>query len=237
VATPVRYPSGVTNVKPADACANLPMPSRTRLQYVFDDCYNLYAHGLDYAGTTSAALSIAPADGAGGVIRMNVTAVTDSYCTLTQIKEAWTVESGKRMWIGARIKPSKITDLTWGFGLGTLGTDYVGTTPAEGVFFRKDDLAAGVDIKINTGGATSTSATDIKTTVAATWVTYEIEFDGVSAFKYFIDGVHVGTLTTTAFPTTELTLFLYCESGVSSTAFTLDIDWFYAAKERMTTND
>jgi len=241
VATPVRYPSGVTNVKPSDACANLPMPSRTRLQLHFDDFMaHSYTTWHQYIGTTLAGVTADIVDGAGGVMQLAIAAVTDDYATLTQMEESWTFEAGKRMWMGIRYAVSAgETSNKFGFGLGTLGTDYVNVTPAEGVFFRNDN-DTNLDITINTGGATIAEALAIDTVVAAAWSTAEIEFDGVSAFKYFIDGVHVGTLTTTSFPTTELTMFVYAEAAAataSSSAGNFDIDWVYVAKERTVPND
>jgi hypothetical protein len=241
MATPVRYPSGVTNVKPSDAAANMPMPSRTRLQIHFDD-FMAHAYGTyhQYIGTTLAGVTWDIVDGAGGIMRAAITAVTDDYATLTQMEESWTCESGKRMWFGIRYAVSAgETSNKFGFGLAQMATDYVGTTPAEGIFFRIDN-DTNLDISINTGGAAAASATAIDTVVAAAWSTAEIEFDGVSAFKYFIDGAHVGTLTTTSFPTTELTLFIYAEAAgatASSSAGNFDIDWVYVAKERTSVND
>jgi hypothetical protein len=107
------------------------------------------------------------------------------------------------------------------------------------MYFRKDQDAS-VDVTINSGGAAVASATAIDTVVAAAWSTLEIEFDGVSAFKYFVDGVHTGTLTTTGFPTTELALMFYaeaCGAALSSSASNFDIDWIYCAKERTSVND
>lgn len=241
MATPVRYPSGVTNVKPSDAAANMPMPSRTRLQLHFDDFFaHSYTTWHQYIGTTLAGVSWDIVDGAGGIMRAAVTAVTDDYATLTQMEESWTFEAGKRMWMGIRYNLSAaVTYTKFGFGLGTLGTDYVGTTPAEGVFLRKDEDTS-LDISINTGGAAAASATGIDTVAANTWSTAEVEFDGVSEFKYFIDGVHTGTLSTTSFPTTELTMFVYAEAATAtanSSAANFDIDWVYVAKERTSVND
>jgi len=240
MSTPVRYPSGVTNVKPADAAANMPMPSLTRLSYYFDD-FHFFLEDDRYISTTQAGNTIAGmVDGDGGLLRLACTAVTDDYATMTQLKETWTIESGKRMWMGIRyVQSAAVLYNRFGFGLAQVGTDYVGTTPAEGIYFRKDQDAS-LDITINTAGAAAASATGIDTVVAAAWSTAEVEFDGVSAFKYFIDGTHVGTLTTTSFPTTELAMFFYteaCGAALSSSASNFDIDWVYVAKERTSVND
>jgi hypothetical protein len=67
--------------------------------------------------------------------------------------------------------------------------------------------------------------------------TYEFEFDGVSAFKYFVDGVHAGTVSTTSFPTTEMGPVIGIMAWSANPGSTLNVDWIYAAKERETTND
>ena len=242
MATPVRYPSGVTNVKPTDAVANMPMPSRTRLQYYFDDFMGFnYVSNNDYICTTLAGNTIDLIDGAGGVLRMAITAVTDDYATMTQDEESWTIESGKRMWMGIRyMMTAGETSNTFGFGLAAMATDYVNASPAEGMFLRCEKTDTNIDFQINTSGAAAASAMACDTLVTAVWSTFEVEFDGVSAFKYFVDGVHTGTLTTTSFPTTELTMFIYSEASgaaLSSSAGNFDIDWVYVAKERTSVND
>jgi hypothetical protein len=62
----------------------------------------------------------------------------------------------------------------------------------------------------------------------------------VSYFKYFIDGVHSGTLTTSSFPTTEMALhmaFANTSLGTDGTRALYFVDWVYCAKERTTVND
>jgi hypothetical protein len=210
------------------------------LHYFFED-FDTFLEEAMYISTTESGNTIDLMDGDGGLMQMAITAVTKDYATLTTLKEIFTIEAGKKLWIGLRTRMDIVptAGALWGFGLGTMGTDYVGTTPAEGLFFRQDGDAA-VDISVNTGGAVSASALAIHTQLANTWNTYEVEFDGKTAFKYFVDGKHVGTLSTASFPTTELALFLYSQAATAtanSSAFDMAIDWMYAAKERTNVND
>lgn len=69
--------------------------------------------------------------------------------------------------------------------------------------------------------------------VADTWIKTGLYFDGIDKVSYFLDGVYVGHIHTSAtnFPDGEEFTFLVSHKSVDGTAVTLDIDWWAFAQE------
>ncbi|MHA2264959.1 MAG: hypothetical protein ACXAEN_21410 [Candidatus Thorarchaeota archaeon] len=241
MATPVRYPSGVTNVKPGDACANLPAPSMTRLHYYFDDFDYLLKVGQGGLWTTvtdGADGSIALADADGGQILLTHSTVSENDCLMYNANENFTIESGKRMWFGIRCQMNtEFTEVGLQAGLSVATATAVSATGANWIGFFSTSDDANVDFVITAAGTRVGSALSIGGALDGSMHTYEFEFDGVSAFKYFVDGVHAGTVSTTSFPTTEMGPVIGIMAWSANPGSTLNVDWIYAAKERETTND
>jgi hypothetical protein len=248
MSTPVRYPSGVTNVKPSDALANFPMPAFTRVYYDFDDFMFFGLHGqasteFDWITTSVGADSTLLKNNsvAGGVISMVLGTADNSGWTMARNTEAFALETGRRAWFGIRARVNtEVTEMDFFFGLGSSSTGPIATTVINRVGFKKDDGDTNVDFAGTAAGTAVLTAAAIDTLVAAAWVTYEFEFDGVSAFKYFINGVHTGTVSSASFPTENMALTIAALNGslgTLATRATVDIDWVYAAKERTSVND
>lgn len=242
MATPVRYPSGVTNVKPADACANLPAPSKTRLHYFFDDfdcLHKIAGAGIWTTVTDGATGSIALSDVDGGCILITSTTVSENDHIMYNANENFTIEAGKRLWFGIRCKmDTEYTQQGLQTGLSVATATGVSATGAHWIGFYSWSDDANVDFVITATGARVGEALSIGGALDGSFHTYEFEFDGVSAFKYFVDGVHVGTVTTTSFPTTEMgPMISIMPLSSSVNKGNLTVDWIYAAKERMTVND
>lgn len=248
MATPVRYPNGVGNVKPSDACRNLPMPSLTRVNYLFDDFnwHSAAAAASDGSGSKWATASEAEGvqamiDGDGGQIRLTAGSGANERFVMYTQKEMITLEAGRRAWFGIRCKMA--TDLTKGiflFGLTQTDTDPLTVTDRDGVYFKKDAADTNVDIEMIASSSAVARDTAIDT-ADGSMHTYEFEFDGVSTVTYFIDGVQAGGISSASFPTTELGVTIALQPSSDQAALAtcpdLDIDWVYAAKERLSAND
>lgn len=244
MATPVRFPKGVTNVGPNDACSMLPITSRTRVHYFFDDFDAFDATEVvgPWITTTedNTTATIDLVDGDGGWVTITPSTVSDDNQLLYTRKEIFTVEAGKRMWYGVRMKMvTEYIEMGILAGLQVTGTTAVSTSQANWIGFvnnTSDD--ATMDFGITSGGTRVASALDIGGDMDGSFHTYEFEFDGVATFKYFVDGVHAGTVQTTTFPTTEMGLVLASISFTSgANNGVASFDWVYCAKERETTND
>ncbi|MHA2265015.1 MAG: hypothetical protein ACXAEN_21695 [Candidatus Thorarchaeota archaeon] len=247
MATPVRYPSGVGNSRPTEATRNLPVPSLTRCLYFFDDFIEYsVAAGTDGSGdrwnSTSDAEGVAAMlDADGGQIRLIAGSADNEKFLLYSQQEFITLEAGRRAWFGIKCAWGRdtVSQATL-FGLIQSDTDPLEVTDRDGVYFITDGGDTNVDIEMIASSSKVASATAIDT-VPTTMTTYEWEFDGVDTVSYFIDGVQSGSITSASFPTTELglTIGLQPTSNQPNLAAcpALDIDWVYAAKERLTPND
>lgn len=246
MATPARFPKGVGNVLPSDAARNLPIPSLTRVHYDFDDfdffsSVNIVSDQPGWATATSEATNCALAliDGDGGQLRLTAGTADNTRTLMRRSKETFTLESGKRAWFGIRMKNNtEVTEVDWLAGLSVEDISPIASTAANRLVFHKDDGDTNIDFALTSGGSTTREAAIA--TCDTSFHVYEIEFDGVSEFKCFVDGVHTATITTTSFPTTEMKPMIALQNGSAGTAATrgsLDIDWVYAAKERTVAND
>jgi hypothetical protein len=222
--------------------ANLPVPSRTRLHYFFDDfdiLHKVAGLGIWTTVSTDAAGPIALADVDGGGIVLTAGTSDQDDTMMYNASENFTIESGKRMWYGIRMKGTgaDMDDMGMQVGLSVATASAVSVTGANWIGFMCEEGDALVDFAITSGGARVAEALDIDGDLDLSFHTYEFEFDGVSNFKYYIDGKHIGTVATTSFPTTEMGPIIGIRAFTSTIAATLTVDWVYAAKERLTVND
>jgi hypothetical protein len=247
MSVPVRYPSGVTNVQPSDACRNLPFPSFTRLHYIFDDFdwFQATAEDLTGGGSPWAAVTVADGvftikDGDGGQLRIATGTTDNAVMVVRTQQENFTMEAGSRLWFGIRLTGSnEVTESDWFAGLSITDASPIASTPANYLAFHNDDGDTNIDISMVASGTSVASATAIATAAADTFQTLEFEFDGVDTVHYFVDGVLTGSLTSSSFPTTEMGITIALQAGSNSALADvpyLDIDWVYAAKERTTVN-
>lgn len=247
MATPARFPGGVGNSRPTEGTRNLPIPSYSRCMYFFDDFFELsIAAGTDGSGdrwnSASEAEGVAAIlDADGGQIRLIAgSADNERYVLFTQ-QEFITLEAGRRAWFGIKCAWARDTvSQTTMFGLVQSDTDPLEVTDRDGVYFKTDGGDTNVDIEMIASSSAVARATAIDT-VPTAMTTYEFEFDGVDTVTYFIDGAEAGSITSTSFPTTELGLTIALQPTSNQPDLAncpaLDIDWVYAAKERLTVND
>ena len=248
MSTPVRYPSGVTNVKPADACRNLPIPSLTRVNYFFDDFHWLQTvttatdgTGSKWGQVTEAEGTIIQIDGDGGQIRLTGGSDLNEFVLLFTQNEIITMEAGKRLWFGIRAKiHTDLIETLVLMGLVEHDTDPLSVTDRDGCYFLSAGDAAELDIEM-IGGSTGVASADNIATIDGSMHTYEFEFDGKTSVAYYVDGVHIGTISSASFPTTELGIAIaiaaFTSNAAIATCGSIDVDWVYAAKERVTVND
>jgi hypothetical protein len=232
----------------------MPFPTFTRLRYFFDDfdwfnsiTASAVGPGTKWTSVTEMESFLLMLDGDGGQIRLSGGSATNEFALVYQQTETFTIETGKKMWFGIRAKMTGTTIAKgiFEFGLGQHDADPLSVTDSDRMQFIKPGThaAANTDLhfKIIAGSTAVAEALAIDTAVSGEFHAYEWEFDGVSNFAYYIDGVHVGTLSTTSFPTTEMGIYMACAPGSDNAAIgtcpQLDIDWVYCAKQRVTTND
>lgn len=234
MASPVRYPAGVTNAAPDGPLAQFGLPDPSSWHVYFND-FDTYVVG-DWtittveAGASSATEALTDAD--GGVLLITNDAADDDSDYFQKVGESFLLESGKRAVFKARFKVSDATQSDFVMGLQVTDTTPLDAT--DGIYFMKDDGDANLDFYCRKNATTgSTSATAIHTVVSDTYMTVAWAYDGKGSVKYFVNDVHKGTLdaSSTYLPDTELTVSFGIQNG-EAVAKTMSLDYIFAAKER-----
>lgn len=231
MAAPARFPGGVTN-----AAANGPMgmfgsmdPTKYHVYWNDFDTYTAtdWTITTTEAGAGDATEALADAD--GGVLLITNDAADNDADFFQKIGESFLFAAGKKLWFKARIKTSNATQVDLVMGLQITDTTPLSVT--DGVYFLKADDAATWDF-IVTKNSTATTASAIATMANDTWMTLGFYYDGVSAIRYYVDDVQIGTsVTTNLVDDEELTISFGIQNG-SAAARTLSVDYIFCAKER-----
>lgn len=232
MSSPVRYPGGVTDVRPGDAFAHLPTLNPTRLVQYFND-FHLYTAGDWIMTETQAAATQAASDAAGGVLLLtNATGNTDVN-QLQLANETFRLTSGKQCWIKARFALTAATFANFGglVGLAIKDTSAVAGV-SDGIFFRKPAGAATLSAVLCKDAAETTLAMGSMAT--ATFVTAALHYNGKNAVNVWLnDGLVGGITTLTNLPDDEeLTVTLASVNATAGAANVLSVDYIYAAIER-----
>lgn len=231
---PSRFPSGVTNVDKENPLGMFGAPDPTQFHSFFDDFDRFNASDWTIttteAGAGSASEALADAD--GGVLLITNDAADNDADFFQKIGESFLMEAGKKAFFKARFKVSDATQSDFIIGLQVTDTTPLDVT--DGIYFRKDDGDANLDIVCRKDATTgSTSATAIATVVDNTYLTVAWYFDGVSELKYYVNDIQLGTLdaSSTYLPDTELTVSFGIQNG-EAVAKTMSVDYIFAAKAR-----
>jgi hypothetical protein len=172
----------VGNVKPDQATANLPVPSKNRLHYLFDDFEGAISGDgtLSYnwaTATMQADGDIGYVDGDGGLLKVITGSLTTHENDVYMATETFTLEAGKRMWFGIRYKVSvEVNETAFFFGLQQLTATAgaaISTTSAERIGFKTDSGDDDVDFTIGSGGTAVASASAIDTFFDCTFSSLE----------------------------------------------------------------
>lgn len=234
MATPSRFPNGVTNVGKSNPLGDLCCPDPTKAHVYFND-FDTYVVGdwtitTTEAGAGSATEALTDAD--GGVLLITNDAADNDADFFQKVGESFLMAAGKQAWFKARFKVSDATQSDFVIGLQITDTTPLDAT--DGIYFMKDDGDALLDVYCRKDATTgSTSATGIHTVVSDTYLSVAWYYDGKSSVKYYVNDVHKGTLdgSSTYLPDTELTVSFGLQNG-EAVAKTMSIDYIFAAKER-----
>lgn len=236
MATPTRFPRGVTNVGKSDPLGQFGMLDPTKWIVYFND-FHTYAAG-DWTVTEVGAGSRALTDVNGGALLITNAAADNDRNELQKVGEGFLLAAGKKAFFKTRLKISDATQSDLLVGLAVTDTTLQGSVDGDGVtdgiFFSKDDGDTNLDIQVQKNTTTGQiRATAIHTVVADTFVELAWYFDGVSECRYYVDGVHKGTLdaSSTYLPDTELTVSLAIMNG-EAVAKTCTWDYVLACLER-----
>jgi hypothetical protein len=229
MASPTRFPSGVTNAEPGSSTGMYGVPDPSIWHSYFTD-FDLYV-AADWTVTETGDGTQALTDGDGGLLLLTNAAADDDAGFLQKVGESFLMEAGKPALFKARFKVSDATQSELVIGLQVTDTTPLDAT--DGIYFIKADgstTLTAVCRKNATTGSTSATAT---TLVADTFVVVGWYYDGKSSVQVFVNNVLVTTLdgTSTYLPDTELTVSFGLVNG-EAVAKTMTLDYILAAKRR-----
>lgn len=237
--SPVRYTAGVSTAAKGSALANYPCPDPMKV-FTYSNDFDNYVAGDWTVTTVGVTPTAAITDGAFGRLLLTTTAADNDGIQLQKVGEAFLPIAGKKMWFKTKFKVSDATQSDFLFGIAVTDTTAIvaaGDGVTDGIFFQKDDASTSVTLYCQKDTTTGqTSAASVATIVADTDIELGFEWDGVSAIKYFVDGVHKGTLSLTTspatyLPDTECRVTMAFLTGAAA-AITCNIDYIFAAIER-----
>jgi len=232
MAPPVRYPSGVTNVRPNDPLYMFPSHDPSRLITYWNDFHNYTSGDWTLTETQSGATQAVNTGANGGILLLtNATGTTDVN-QLQLINETFKLATGKQFWLKARFALTAGTMGNFGglVGLAITDTTAVGGV-SDGIFFRKPSGGATLSAVVCKGSAETTQA--LGSVVTATFVTAALYYNGKDAIECWLDGAKAGTMAATNLPDTEeLAVTLASVNATSGAANVLSVDYILAALER-----
>lgn len=241
MASPVRFPNGVTNVSPTDLMNQMGMLDPTAFIVDFNDFMSFNAtSGEDYiiTNTGAATEALSSAHGPGGVLLLSNAAADNDLVTLQRPTEAFKFTSGKKLWFEARVKildaGSDVTQSDVFVGLIITDTSLeAGIT--DGVYFNKPDGTAGTIQFISTMNSTPTTQAAVGTFVHNTFINLGFYYDGGTAIEVYVNNAKVATVTvalgTTLVNDEELTVTFGIQNG-EGVSKVMAIDYHLAVQER-----
>ncbi len=231
--SPVRYPSGVTNVAQADPLGMFPDADPTRLITYFNDFHNYTSGDWTVTETQAGATQAVNTGASGGVLLLtNATGNTDVN-QVQLINETFKLSSGKQFWLKARFALTAGTMANFGGLVGLAITDTSATAGvSDGIFFRKPSGGSTLSAVLCKDSTETTQSLGTMTT--ATFVTAGLYYNGKNAVECWLDGAKIGSITTlTNLPNDEeLAITLASVNATTGAANVLSVDYILAALER-----
>lgn len=237
MASPSRFPSGVTNSRASADMGSLPFPDPTKYVTWFDDFHDYDAAQWVIttveAGGASATEAVSSVDGGVLVITNDENDTDADYLqwagvTGTSVVETFKFVAGKKLWFKARWKLSAVVDLAAVIGLQITDTSPVDVT--DGVFFIKADTSTTLNLLVEKNNTATTTA--VGTMAADTYVVTSFYYNGKDAIEVFLNDVKVGTSAVTNLPDDEdLTISFGILNG-AAVAHAMSVDYIFVAKER-----
>jgi len=238
MASPTRFPGGVTQARRNTTLGEFGLPDPTAYHVWFDDFDNFEADQwiitTTEAGASDASEAVSSADG-GVLVLTNDTADNDldflqwSGDDASTAIETFKFASGKKLWFKSRFKVSDVTQSDFIMGLQITDTTPLAVT--DGVYFRKDDGDTDLDfVVIKDSTATTTTMSGLLAN--DTYVTVGFYYNGSNKIDIFVNDVRRGSSVTTNLPDDEeLTISFGIQNGEAASK-SMSVDYIFVAKER-----
>lgn len=234
MATPTRFPHGVTSAAKSATLGMFGAPDPTKWHVYFND-FDTFATG-DWtittveAGAGSATEALTDID--GGALLITNDAADNDADFFQKVGESFLMESGKKAFFKARFKVNDATQSDVVIGLQVTDTTPLAVT--DGIYFMKDDGDTNIDFYVQKDATTGQNVqAAVGTLVSDTFIVLGWYYDGKSSVTAFINDAAVATLdaSSTYLPDTELTVSFGIQNG-EAVAKTMTLDYIFAAKER-----
>lgn len=224
-----RLPNGITNVKPGDIFNSLSEPDPSKLIRDFDEM--LFYLATDWStGGVGAGGSAAQA-GLGGLIRLTNAAADNDNRWLQRTNPHFLLTPGKKLFFQARVAQiSDVTESDVAIGLQIAVASNNFLTPANGVFFRKDDGAATVAF-VSRAATVETTSGAIATLAAATPYRFQFYYGGGADLWAGINGAVGARITPAALPSVLMGPTFGIQNG-EGVAKNMDLDQVLVLQER-----
>lgn len=221
------------NPRASDIGSVLPILDPLTHTWWFDD-FHKYAAAEWTVTETQAGATQALATGHGGLLLLTNTSTDNDVVSLQLGTTSFAFASGREAWMAFRVRGSEATNWEMFLGLSVTDTSPIASLPSEAVYFYKADDAATWAFGSRSGSAALQSVSGIATSVANTFQTLQMFYDGKSTIQLYVDGAKVGTISAafaSLFPTVDLQVTIACQAGAAA-AQTLAIDYGLVAMDR-----
>ena len=222
------FENGITNRNAADLFGSMGQLDPTKFHNFMEDFDYYVAANFTITGAGAGPQALADVD--GGVLRLTTAGADNDAEFLVKNGQSFLMEAvaNRKQYFRSRQSVDSAVDSDLVVGL----ADGAGLTPNNGVFFRKDDDAATLDVIVRSGSADIATAVAIATITTAFFTTAWY-WDGIDRVYYGVDGTPLGFLDLNglALPVGELQPSFGVQAGAVA-ALVGDFDWIFATKER-----
>lgn len=227
---PTRLPNGVVNVEKNDPLGQLGMLDPTKYHVWFDDFddydANMWTETATSAGTGTSAVTVPDAD--GGLARITTAANEDDGIFIEWDSETFKVETGKKLWIKARLQVGDAVQSDLIIGLHSTDTTPLDATHRFAFISEDGDAALFFNVDDNTTDADSST---VATLADDTFLEVAAYYDGKGTVELWADGAMVAKMTDVDVPSGELAIGIGYLNGAAG-AETTDVDYLLVIKER-----
>lgn len=222
------FENGVNNRNAADLFGSMGQLDPTKFHNYLEDFDYFVAADFTITSTGTTAL----ADGDGGLLLLTTTAVDNQVHQLQKVGASFAFETSKPLYFRAKFQTNEALQSDILFGLYVTDVSPIASAPADGVFFRKSDGAATIDI-VHASSSTETTETAIATLVVDTDTTLEFYWDGIDRVYFGVDGVPLGfvDLSSATLVSADLRPSFVFQNGEAAIN-TMTVDYLFVAKER-----
>ena len=193
MATPTRYPNGVSTDPIGYSLANYPLPNPTDVYTDFTD-FSQYVSGDWTVTNTSSHATIGLVAGAGGILKIvgGASSVTSDIGAVQSNPLDFNFSSTQQVWGTYYIKATTALNDQILVGLTSSNATLA---PSDGIYFNKAAGSTNIDFVVKKS-STATTQSAVATLVDATYIKLSFYYNGKDAVDVFVNDAKVYSQTT-----------------------------------------